>query len=319
VEIWPESRVVSRPVFDDWFGRYIYGPTPAGEYGLPYQLKALDRHGLKGVFFVEVLFSLLYGEDYLRRIVDLIQEAGHDVQLHLHTEWIRSLPEPLLQGRTGSNLAGYSIDDQRRLFEVGVGLLKQAGAANVNAFRAGNYAINSDSWAAMAPAGIAFDSSYNPCHIFAGSSFEDSPLMMQPAQRDGVCVYPVSVFEDRPGHLRHLQIGACSSAELIGVLDAAYALQWPAVVAVSHSFELMSANRRFPDRIAARRFDALCGHLAKYPERFDVCVFDGHEPVGDCAPVAPIRSPWLRTATRMGEQAARRIIDRLRTLSGGYN
>jgi hypothetical protein len=33
--------------FDAELGAYIYGRTPSGDYGLPYQLATLARYGLK--------------------------------------------------------------------------------------------------------------------------------------------------------------------------------------------------------------------------------------------------------------------------------
>src|SRR5690606_36725351 len=56
------------------FERSILGRTPAGDAGIVYQMDKLDRHGLKGVFFVCPLPALLWGtaaiEDIVAPIVD---------------------------------------------------------------------------------------------------------------------------------------------------------------------------------------------------------------------------------------------------------
>ena len=52
VEIWCDGWQDIDARFPDAFRRYIHGPTAGGDYGLPYQLKVLSDHGLKGVFFV---------------------------------------------------------------------------------------------------------------------------------------------------------------------------------------------------------------------------------------------------------------------------
>ena len=74
--------------FPDAFQRYVYGPTDQGNYALSMTMKNLSDHGLKGVFFVEPLFTARFGLDPLQEMVGLIQDAGHEVQLHMHTEWV---------------------------------------------------------------------------------------------------------------------------------------------------------------------------------------------------------------------------------------
>src|SRR6478609_6242763 len=84
------------PLLPDWreagltrdIDRDIYGNTPSGSYGISYQMDVLDRHGLKGVFFVEPLFAEVAGRDRLRAIVAEIQGRGHEVQVHIHPEWL---------------------------------------------------------------------------------------------------------------------------------------------------------------------------------------------------------------------------------------
>jgi peptidoglycan/xylan/chitin deacetylase (PgdA/CDA1 family) len=49
-------------------------------------MDVLDAHGMKAVFFVESLFPCVLGPERLREIVQMVQERGHEVQVHLHTE-----------------------------------------------------------------------------------------------------------------------------------------------------------------------------------------------------------------------------------------
>ena len=69
------------------FQQYVYGPTGQGDYALPMTMEILNDHGLKGVFFVEPLFATRFGLAPLQEMVDLIQTAGHEIQLHLPPEW----------------------------------------------------------------------------------------------------------------------------------------------------------------------------------------------------------------------------------------
>ncbi len=70
------------------FSSAILGRTCKGDFGIPYQLDVLDRHGLRGVFFVEALHTQILGSEYLSRTVDMIRTRGHSVQLHCHIEWL---------------------------------------------------------------------------------------------------------------------------------------------------------------------------------------------------------------------------------------
>ena len=97
--------------------RDIYGETAAGKFGVPFQLDVLDEYELKGVFFVEALFADAVGVQPLRNIVHLVQSRGHEVQLHLHTEWLDWLEPSPLPGRHGQNMKDFAEDEQDMLIE----------------------------------------------------------------------------------------------------------------------------------------------------------------------------------------------------------
>jgi hypothetical protein len=65
------------------YDRSNRGVTPKGDVGVEYQLDIFDRHGLKAVFFVDSMPSLIWGVQSITDIVEPIIERGHDVQLHL--------------------------------------------------------------------------------------------------------------------------------------------------------------------------------------------------------------------------------------------
>ena len=97
VEVWCDGWTDIDKKFPGAFRQYIYGTTPRGDFGLPYQLKVLNQHGLTGVFFIEPLFSTRFGAQALAEIVGLVQESDQEVQLHMHTEWVDEAREPLLE------------------------------------------------------------------------------------------------------------------------------------------------------------------------------------------------------------------------------
>jgi hypothetical protein len=61
VEIWCDGWENIDHKFPGAFEQYIYGPTPRGNFALPFKLQVLRDHGLTGVFFVEPLFATRFG------------------------------------------------------------------------------------------------------------------------------------------------------------------------------------------------------------------------------------------------------------------
>lgn len=66
----------------------ITGRTTAGDYGIGWQMDRLEAHGLKGAFFVDPMPAPVHGQQIVADIVGPILSRGHEVQLHIHTEWL---------------------------------------------------------------------------------------------------------------------------------------------------------------------------------------------------------------------------------------
>src|SRR5690606_29771809 len=128
VEVWCKDWQSLDEDFPRAFERYVFGRSKAGEYALPHTLQVLQRHGIQAVFFVEPLFAARFGVRYLKTIVELIQEAGQDVQLLLHPEGTDEIDPPPLPDipRKRQHLCHYSLDEQERLIALGKSLLTEA-------------------------------------------------------------------------------------------------------------------------------------------------------------------------------------------------
>jgi hypothetical protein len=309
-EVWCTSWGSLDRDFPEAFSRYIYGRAPSGEaYGLPYQMQTLRDHGLRGVFFVEPLFATHFGLEPLREIVSLVNAAEQEVQLHLHTEWADEAHAPLLPHITEKrqHLRYFSADEQRTLIAAGAALLEAAGAERPTAFRAGSFALNLDTLKALPQCGIHIDSSYSATMMGPTSGIAPGTLLRDVTRIAGVVEYPVSVFVDGFGRLRHAQLGACSFEELQQALIAALEAQQRAFVLVFHNFELLNSSRTGEDAIVVRRFERLCRFLADNRASFRTV---GFRDVAD--PVSSGSGPELRvgraaTARRYIEQATRRL------------
>jgi peptidoglycan/xylan/chitin deacetylase (PgdA/CDA1 family) len=291
------------------FARCLSCETPSGAVGIHYQMEVLDRHGLKATFFVDPMPALVWGEEAVERVVGPIIDTGHDVQLHLHTEWLALADRsPIAPGRTGRNIADFTCQEQEALIGWAAQRLVAAGAAYPVAFRAGNYGANDDTLRALARLGIWFDSSFAPalvggdCRIGLGREY------LAPVSREGLCEVPIAAIGARGG-LRHAQLTALSLAELKAAIRHASDHDWPAFVLVSHSFEMMNRDRGIANRVVQRRFEALCQWIAGEPrvttgtfadpwvlERLEMAAHADRK--AQPAPPAP-----LREMRRMAEQA----------------
>lgn len=314
VEIWTGGWDDVDGRFPEAFRRYVYGDTPFGQYALPMTLQILNDHGLKGVFFVEPIFSARFGLAPLAEVVGLIRDARQEVQLHVHAEWVNEAREPLLSWtpqRKMQHLSHFSQDDQTALIGWGRRRLEQAGSPAANAFRAGSFVFNRDTLQALERNEIYLDSSYN--HRFSGeqagvwrsSHAYDAPVA--PFYVGKVLEAPVTMYRDRPGHLRPLQLTACSLEEMVAVLRNAADNGHSTVVIVSHGFELLDRRDFSRDDIVVRRFRGLCEFLERNNDRFETCgLFDT-----TLAPVAvqppPVKSTLRGLAVRYVEQARRRL------------
>lgn len=309
VEVWCDHWHSIDDEFPGAFRRYIYGPGDGRESALPFQLKVLNDHGLRGVFFTEAMFALRFGRAPLEEIVGLVNDAGQEVQLHLHTEWVDEAITPPLEDTREKRqfLRDFSVEEQTVLVKTGLDLLSGAGAPAVNAFRAGSFGFNRDTLVALANNSVAFDSSYNPTLFGRDSGVAaDGEDMYQPVSIDNVVEYPMTVFEDRPGHFRHAQLGACSFNELSSMLLQAAESGWSSFVILSHNFETLNASRSRSDPIVVRRFEKLCQFLSRHRDIFETRGFEELQPTLVDRQPRPLRSNILRTAHRMIEQLRRK-------------
>ena len=135
----------------------------------------LVKYGIKITIFADVCFLLQLRElaknnkvakaDY-NNIIDQIKELavwGHDIQLHIHPNWMNMKFE---DGRYKSNtsklkLSDIEIDEAYGIFSEGIQLLKEITNKDVTAFRAGAYCIQtlSDMPSLFKKNGIVLDSS----------------------------------------------------------------------------------------------------------------------------------------------------------------
>ena len=280
----------------------IEGAADRQAVGVGYQIAQLDACGLKGVFFVDPLPGLLWGQAAVDAVVGPILAAGHDVQLHAHTEWLAFLTDGPFAGWSGRNMRDFSLDRQIAILSTARDLLMAAGAPAPIAFRAGNYGANDDTLRALATLGLRYDSSACP-GLDDGDCRIDWPAdRHEPLARHGVIEVPVGSIGGPRGSRRHAQITALSFRELRAAIEHARDVGQEAFTVVSHSFELLSRDRRRVNRVVQGRFDRLCRWLAQAPGVSTGTYRDDPPSVPKEAASSLVAHHPLRTIERLGEQ-----------------
>ncbi|SET46942.1 hypothetical protein SAMN05216326_12923 [Nitrosomonas marina] len=304
VEIWCGGWQDLDSKFPSAFKQYIYGHTPDGDFGLPYKLKILNDYGLKGVFFVEPMFSCRFGRDPLEEIVNLIKEANQTIELHLHTEWIDEARQPIFPSVTQKRqfLRYFTLEEQTRLIALGKQWLNESGVDQIRAFRAGSFGFNVDTLSALIANDIAVDSSYNASFMGPESNFMPGTVVTEAVRYKNIYEVPMTVYFDRPGHLRHTQLCACSFKELEGLLWKALEQGWQNFTILSHNFELLHRSFERPDKIVIQRFIQLCEFLEKNKDCFRTSDYSDFQGIVFEKQPTPLISPLWRTGQRMLEQ-----------------
>ena len=164
-EVWPWTPNWRDSRLSKDMERDLYGITSEGEFGLRFQIKVLNAHALKAVFFVESLFANAVGLEPLRETVELIQEQGQDVQVHVHPEWLAYASRSTHHTKVTENMKDFSQNEQVSIISQAIRNLRSCGAQHLCAFRAGNYGANWKTLSALTQNNILYDTSYNPCYL----------------------------------------------------------------------------------------------------------------------------------------------------------
>ena len=305
-EVWWSSSDLKN-IQEDFNGT-IKGITPYGDFGVQYQIDIMNRYGIKGVYFIEPLFAKAVGQHYLEDIVGTVQDNGHDAQLHIHTEWLQHQNEINIEILDAEHIRYFNLEQQEFLIKAALDQLYSAGAKKINAFRAGNYGADFNTLKALAKNEIIFDSSYNYCFLDSACGLDLGQPLLQPKEINGVWEIPINYIEDWPGHHRPMQLNACSFREIEHALFDAWQKGWESFVIVSHSFELLNAERTSPNNVVIDRFDKLCQLLAEHTDKFHSQTFTHtKKPEKNIIHTKPTKGLLHQTLLRFGEQAISRM------------
>lgn len=280
----------------------VEGRAGSAAFGIGWQMDVLEAAGLTGTFFVDPMPALIYGPQILPRIIEPVLARGHEVQLHIHTEWLEWALNSPVGGRQGRCIGDFLLEDQITLIGLARDLLQAAGAPAPTAFRAGNYGADARTAVALERLGFTWDSSANAAcpdvSRLAARVRGNAPMRF-----GALTELPITTIADLPGQVRPAQVCALSAREMAAGLTHAAAGEEPFVV-VTHSFEMLSRDRRRPNRQVIDRFRRLCARVAENPRLCGVGFRDLDPDNVLAAAPRPLLSPSRpRTWARMTEQA----------------
>lgn len=292
------------------FARSIACNTPDGPVGIEYQMDFFDACGHKAVFFVDPMPALIWGVEAITDVIAPIIKRKHDIQLHLHSEWLSIAgPANPLGDRTGRNIKDFSFDEQCLLLEYARDTLVAAGAPRPVAFRAGNYGANDDTLRALCELGIRYDTSHCPGIAVSECGIGLGPDCRSPIEYLGTIEVPIACIGDHRGGLRHAQVTALSVEELLAGLRHARDCDHAIFTLVSHSFELASRDRLRTNHLLKRRFERMCEGLAAM-QGVATATYSELPPtvdMGRAQTSALPYSPW-RAGKRVAEQAVSNLL-----------
>jgi len=261
----------------------IFGHIEGKDYGIPLIMEIAHGFGLQLTFFLEVFNKYYFSEKETREVCEYILKNGHDVQLHIHPNYLNFTCDNPKNLAYSDFMSEYSFDRQKEILAEGRDLLQKYGAHLPVAFRAGSYAANPATLKALKKTGFLVDSSYNrafcstTCAIPA-SNINDLAIM------EGIWEFPVTNFIENTGvrarRFMPLDINGVGFREMKQVLNHAASNGPQVVTIILHSFSFLKPfdvqyNRIKPRKIAMERFKKLCRFLAENMDRFQVMTFTG--------------------------------------------
>lgn len=286
------------------FARSIACLTDEGPSGVTHKLELLNEHGQKAVFFVDPMPALVWGVAAIEDVVGPILEAGQDVQLHCHTEWLglAGPANPLPSKATGKNLFDFPFEEQCAILDYARATLIAAGAPAPVAFRAGNYGANDDTLRALAALGLHYDSSHCPALPTGASRISLGPEDRDPLGHMGVLEVPVGAISTLGGGLRHAQITALTLSEMLGAIRCARDAGQDSFTLVSHSFELINRRKQAVNHVVRRRFHGLVRALSDMRRVTTGTYAETPPQLRMTGANAVLPANPLRTALRLAEQ-----------------
>lgn len=234
----PLTLFLTVDVEDTYFDRPILmtGDGIGREYGVFGILDELDAHGLEATFFVNVYERDRQPTGVVEGVVREIAERGHEVGLHSHPS-----PGSELYGRP---LFYLSQQQQADILSWGIDTIERWIGVPPVSFRAGGYALDDRTLAAIEEVGLAIDSS---CFSASPNNRLERFTVNAVARRGGFVEVPVTTVSRVSGETverRKLDINWLSVDELMEALVTLAERGAGFATFMMHSFSFLQKTTR---------------------------------------------------------------------------
>jgi peptidoglycan/xylan/chitin deacetylase (PgdA/CDA1 family) len=234
----PTTLFLTVDVEDSYFDRPILmtGDGIGREFGVFGILDELDSHGLAGTFFVNVYEKDRQPAGVVEGVVREIAERGHEVGLHSH-------PSPGLEFY-GRPLFHLSRQQQTDILRWGADLIDRWTGSPPTSFRAGGYALDDHTFAAMEEVGIVIDSS---CFFPSQNNRQERFTVNAIATRGAIIEVPITtVLQIADNTVKHskLDLNWLSVEDLMAALGAVADHHGGFATFMMHSFSFIEKETR---------------------------------------------------------------------------
>lgn len=255
-----ESMAKGNPEKDIW------GKVRNEYYGITKMMDILDKHGVKGTFFVNVYESPKFGEEELKKVCQEINKRGHDVELHTH---------PILSFPGIYRTQDAPLNKQIEIIREGKERIKKWIGKETVAHRSGGYAANQDTITACIRNGIKIDSSRNYTYA-RQQGLKNTEETMNAAEiytdttgtQGQLIEIPVTTYYQfkfgRFALPRIVDLEDASLAEFRTIFQAAANTKVKTIVIMSHSFSFSRYNSRTAQKLA-QKMDHLFSYIKTVP------------------------------------------------------
>ena len=259
----------------------VFGKIGDKYYGIPLIIDIANGYSIPLTFFVEVLNKYYFGENETREVCRYIIERGHDIQLHLHPNYLNFMRPNPGELYFSDRISNYDLEKQAELMKEGKELLIRYGAKPPIAFRAGNFAADGLTLKALKASGFLIDSSFN--RNVGNSSRKMNHFDINDSfQVDGIFEFPITNFVEsvpfRRKRFKPLDINGVSFQEMKYVLNQAGTIGLNNITVILHSFSFIKTydvqyRVTKPRWDIIRRFENLCSFLKGKSLDFEIKTF----------------------------------------------
>lgn len=306
-----ESTSKGNPELDIW------GKEGNNYHGINKMMDILEKHNIKGTFFVNVYEEKKFGEEELQKVCQEINRRGHDVELHTHPKYL--LPEV-------NTMQDAGLDKQIEIISYGKALIYKWINKEVVAHRAGAYGADENTLEACLRNGIFIDSSRN--YVYAKyqglvnnqQSLNTFEIINFPQAQMKLLEIPVTTYyQFKFGKFvapRILDLESTSLAEFKHIFKEAARFKVGTVVIMSHSFSFSRYNPRVARNIESKMNQLMV--LIKNTPELEPATFDTFSKLGlinlnniqngNFTPITGLSAAYLKSWERIEQGRLNQLV-----------